>query len=223
MVPIILRNQPVDKIVRVCFFNNGWLLVGNNAAQVASFSTTATGLTLTSITDGVVTSTTLDYATYPTIGELAAEISETAGWTATVTTGKASYPSADIVPQQWANAKFANQVIQWEDYQGSFDFSANGIIYGLLPIPLSLGYRTPTSLALSAYRDMKVRICYSAGFPEIPEDLLMVCANLAISAYNGGKEVQTETLGQWSYTYFSPSVLTMADKKVLSRYRERII
>jgi hypothetical protein len=71
------------------------------------------------------------------------------------------------------------------------------------------------------YRDFRARVVYQAGFATIPSDLCMVLANLASIAYNGGREVSSEQLGDWQYQYLTPEKCTMNDRRVLDFYKSR--
>ena len=229
---IILRNSPVQCITRLCFYNYGWLIIANTTAQVATFSTTHDGLNLMSIVNGVRSTFTLPYSLYPTMISLAGAINNMAGWSATVETGFELFPSSDLVATSFGTCTGQGAggggqgpatVPNWQDYVGSFDYQTNGIIYGLLPIALASGYQSPTAINLNMFRDFKWRILYTAGYEQIPADLKAVTANLTMSAYNGGRDVQTENLQGWSYTYFTSNEMAMNDKRILNKYRERMI
>ena len=220
---IVLRNQPVETITRVCMYNQGWLTIQNTAAQITNWTTTDEAIMLMSISSGVKTYTELKYHDYPTLASLGTAINHIAGWETTVQPTYALYPSSDIEAQQWGSAQQLCTVAIWQDFVGQFDFRPNGIIYGLIPFGLASGYQTPTALAFAMFRDFKMRIVYQAGFKEIPTDILSVAANLVTFGFNGSKEIMTEEIQGWSYTYFTPDKMTMSDKRVLSQYRERII
>jgi hypothetical protein len=219
---VILKQFPVQQILRCQFFNMGWLTVASSA-QVATVSTTPTGVTLMSIANGVQSTTALTYAQYPTLNALAAAINAVAGYTAGMDAYHGSYPSADIVSPQFGTCSGTSPttLAQWEDYVGSFDVQPSGIIWSMLPLGLATGYSTPTAVPLNMYRDFRALITYTAGFSVIPSDICMVMANLAMAAFNGGKEVQTERLGDWSYTFFAPEKLTMGDRRILDSYKSR--
>jgi hypothetical protein len=104
---IILRQCPVISIARLATNPQPVLLIQNsNSATIsrAFVNTTATGLTLTSVsgTTGAATTTTLTYASYPVVNSMAAAIGAVSGWTASVIGNYGIYPTADLKPIQGA-------------------------------------------------------------------------------------------------------------------------
>jgi hypothetical protein len=67
---IILDNPPVTSINRICYCNGGWLSLGNSTAWSPAYSTTLTSLVLNQYANGVLSTTTLNYAQYPTLSSL---------------------------------------------------------------------------------------------------------------------------------------------------------
>ena len=159
---IILKQFPVQRLNRVCFFNMGWLLV-SSSAPIATVSTTETDTTVMAIANGIRVDTTLTYEQYPTLGALAAAISSVASFSASCEAARASFPSSDIVAMQYGSCASTSPTVlsQWEDFQGSLNVQPSGIIWSMLPLGLATGYSTPTAVQLNMFRDFRVRLVHS--------------------------------------------------------------
>jgi hypothetical protein len=214
----VLRNNPLQAIWRVCCgWGNYVTISGPAGAQIANYSTDHSGnLYLNSVSSGTPARVVLPLT--GTLQDLATAING-AGWVSTIQSNYGSFPAADVVPGQYGSATMAAvgyspaQVYVWQDYQGVFDSIAPG--QNAAPI-------TCPGVVQGLPRFVQTRVDYRGGFATLPSDLAQCLSNITISQYNGGRELKTESLQGWSYTYFEQDELTMSDKKILSQYRERL-
>lgn len=200
---IALRHHPISHVSRVCARQLEVLTIANTTAQVANWAVNETSLILTRYTSGVKAVSTLALASYATLTALETAIKALGnGWSAETLTGWGSYPVADLVCPQFGNAKAVTSLWLWDDYQGSFDFDGRtGLVYG--------GFSG------------RVRVVYTGGFEQIPDDLKATAANLAIIAYEENKPSQ-EMMGNYMAIYLDPNKLAMSDKRVISYYKDHI-
>lgn len=74
--------------------------------------------------------------------------------------------------------------------------------------------------------DRTVEVTYTHGFGTVPDDIKAVCARLAHRAYSNPQGLQSETIGQYSYSIATPQGginfgvhMDRSDRDVLDRYR----
>lgn len=207
---IILDNTPVVQVTRVAVDTGDWLTVQNTTAQIATLTTTSTGVRLRSVALGVATDTYLTYAAYPTFTTLSSAINAlvddddaSLGWVASVESGYGDYPSSDLVQSQFINAKEAATLKTWVDWEEDLSFDPDT---GIIETNLS----------------GNVRVSYLGGFDEVPEPLKLVCGNLVSIGFEGvGKQIKQETLGSYSYTIQDQDKLAISDMKILNLYKNR--
>lgn len=198
---ILLSDPPVTEISRICSAYS-FFTIQNTTAQVASFHITDTAIKLNSITAGVAATSSITLASYATITLLAAAIEAVSGWSVTITSGYESFPTSDLVVQQYGEAVSSRSVYGWKNYSGSIHWNKEiGVLEGL-----------PAG--------DKVRVVYVAGFSDVPEPIKQVAANLATGVYEGEK-IKSESLGQYSYTTEDLNALPGSDKQILALYRDR--
>ena len=199
-LPELYKLPEVSQITRLATRPLAVLTIQNTDTatnQRATIDKTATGVNLTRVASGVATTSTLLYATYPTLTALAGAITALAnGWTATVAIGYSLWPSADLKPLQGAVTAInsaANLELFTEDlsaWMGGNWFDSDfgmvcsgpgwrldadsGIIVGYFP----QGY-------------YNIRIDYSAGFAtdpdSMPADLQDACVKGAAFLQSAGK------------------------------------
>ena len=208
---LMLRNTPISYISRICTASGNWFTLSNPTATVANVSTTATSLILTSIRAGVQTTHALLLADSPTLSTLATAVNAFSGdgWQATVAAGGfGSYPSGDIVPNQFGSATGSMIVASWSERTAAVRFDPlTGIVPGWGG-SYDTGYQAPYypisgTLTGSLIRGDMVRVVYlHGGFDPIPEDIKEVLSHLVISAFQSPEEagLQQETIGN-SYSY----------------------
>lgn len=198
---VFLTAYPVDHVARVCADTaDGFTITGTG--QVATFAVGETALKLTRIVAGVTATTSLAFATYPTITALVAALPT--GFTAVVSGSYGAYPSADLVKGQSGPCTSSQPVALWID-SGAYKVDhKRGIV--------STGCRGD------------VRIVWTGGFSTVPTDLQQICAELVANRADAKKgAVTSETLGEYSYTIGAGDVarLPVTSKSILDSYRNR--
>ncbi len=195
--PIRLRQFPVLEVTRVAGHPQPALRVWNGDSatnQRATVETTNSGLTLLRVASGVASSVSLAYATYVTIGALAAAINALgAGWSAAVQpqgiTGDFSkWPSADFKPSQGAASVLGGGACL-EVYSEALqpvnawpgDAGDEGSSWG------SAGWRlddeTGELFGIFPRGQLNIRIDYTAGFTTVPQPIQEATVQLVQDLY----------------------------------------
>lgn len=229
--PTLLREYPVTEISRVAADAQPVLTVTNTnptTNQRATVETTTTGVKLVTVASAVPTTTTLLYATYPTLNALAGAINAVSTWSATVTTGGPNntnyglYPSADLKPIQGAAsalgsggvtlAMWVESVPPMADGYSSVGWGSGawrcdqdkGALYLVLP-------RGP----------LQVRVDYTAGYATIPNPIQEACAQYASYLYQQAKSsqvIRSQTLGPFSTTFVGSQPMPKHISTMLNRW-----
>lgn len=220
---LMLDQCPVTDVQRVAVNPVQAITIRNtNTAlnQRATAQTTSTGLKLVRVASGVSVPNTLTYAGNLTLQAMAAAITALGnGWTATVATGYALFPSADLT------------IIQ-----GAIDARNNPAILEMftedLPMQsLSDGGSTGPSFRIEAGPGIiwgwfpqgrqNIRVDYTAGFATIPDVVQECCCLLAqqlSQMEKANRTLASETLGPFSVTYAAkPEVQSILN--MVSRYK----
>jgi len=209
---IILNQFPIITVDRV-YSNTGEALeIQNTNATTtnASYYTTTTGITLTSVKVGVVSTNTFTWADYATVTSVQAAIDALADWTATVQGSYGAYATIDLLRDQYGNAKEANGVRLWlqSDNRWFVDDKDKGLIEGEFS------------------RGGQIRFVYTAGFAlkDVPEPIKQVTAELVKDMFTGGdSQIQSENLGGYSYSLAQGAVqrLPLSSREILALYKDR--
>ena len=197
-----LDNFPVSQITRMASYPLPVLTVQNTATstnQRATVDTMPTGINLTTVASGVSSTSTLLYATYPTLTTLAAAITALgSGWTATASSSYTLYPSADLRPLQGAVTALQGSGAQLEAYTediyawgGPWFDSGNG--YGL--VCSGPGWRLDADsgqlVGWFPRGMLNIRVDYSAGYStspdSLPDDIQDACVKGAAFLYGAGR------------------------------------
>lgn len=217
---IILDNAPISSINRICYSNGGWFNVANATAWSPNYSTGEGFLTLSQYQGGILTTQTFEYATYPTLAQLASAINAYGqGWNAWVTEGNTptgfpndQLPTSDIVAFQNGTANLYTSVLCWQPYESllapniwpttnyyiSYDVSS-GILDWFFP------------------RGLRLRVDYTGGFDPVPEAINLVAARMVLES----SRKKSESLGDYSFTNEDINQLPNSDRKLLGFYRNR--
>lgn len=215
---LLLKNFPIVQVDRVSTNVQQVLSVryaGTDASR-AVFRVSSSALVLTKVVSGTTTTTSLAFATYPTLTALANAINALTNWQAFCPV-YGTWPSADLV-----------------DLQGTVD-AREGTNWLLMHVSDCSDYRVnePIGELLGACHWNRgfnnYRVQYQAGFTSVPEDIQQATAELVAAAYKArglNPNVASETLGMYSYTLASVKgleSLSVAAKETLNRYRARRI
>lgn len=208
-----LRQFPVASISRVATAALG-LQVNNSgtSAQRATVATSTAGLTLATVAAGVASSTTLPYASYPTLGALAAAIAALGpGWSAQTLSGAygsfAGWPSADLKETQGAVTALAGGALLeiYEDYRAGgwpLDTWADAS-WSASPGAWRLDAETGELFGYWPRGQLNIRVDYTAGFASVPEAVQEACVQLAADLYGQSQlngAVDNARLGSAAYT-----------------------
>lgn len=192
---LMLKNYPVIEIDRIATCPVSVLLVqntDNTTNQRATVATSSTGLNLVRVASAVKSTSTLLYSDYPTITQLAGAIAGLGnGWTTQVTNSYGSYPSADLRPLQGAATALQNGAmleLYTEDlpnWGGSFVVCDPAFGW----IGDGPGWRLDAESGVLVGQfpagRQNIRVDYTAGYAEIPDDLQEACAQHVLDLYNG--------------------------------------
>lgn len=215
---LLLEVYPILSISRIATSPTEVIRISNAGSGVsrATVRVTSTGVVLTSVASAVTTTTTLTFATYTTLSALATAVSAVSGWTATATDPYSTWASADLRAVQGAfNAASSRQVglIVHTDELSEYSLREDiGEVYN--PYGFSRGYKN-------------WRVVYTAGFTAVPEPIQQACAELAAATYNArnvNPNLQSESLGQYSYTVAAQKgfeQLSVTARRALELYRVR--
>lgn len=207
---IQLGEFPVTQIDRVATSPQSVLMIQNTstANQRATVATTATGLKLVRVASAVSTPSTLAFSSYPTLTLLAAAITGLGnGWLATVATPYGNYASADLLPLQGA-ASAMNAGMSLELYTEDLGaWSATGFQFGFGSIGDGVGWRldADTGYLVGYFPQgrLNIRVDYTAGYADIPEDIQEACVQMCQDLYQSSlinNNVSSAKLGPFSYT-----------------------
>lgn len=206
---LILKQFPVTAIGRVASYPQEVLDIQNTARttnQRATAAVTSTGIVLTRVASGVTSTSTLLFATYPTIALLAAAVTALgSGWSGLAAGGYENWPSVDLRPIQGAfNALSGARLEAYtEDLQVNWRLREfEGILEGYFP---------PGRL--------NIRVDYTAGYSTIPEDIQEGCVQLVKDLYQDSLHdmaLQSSTLGPYSKTMAAGGGAGLS-KKVMSK------
>lgn len=194
---ITLRNKHVTAVSRVAFGPTGLLMVQNTSPGVSRASiqftvsgdppwTSASGITLTSRASAVDTTTSLDFATYPTIDALQAAIAAISGWTATQydATAYGSYACEDLDVDAGVRAcNYQGQgATLWAYVQDVPDWEFDPVS-GVVVLKQLWGHN------MGEYGDIRrpwgVKVSYQAGWITVPDDVKQACIITCKSIFDG--------------------------------------
>ena len=211
---LMLEHFPVTEVTRVSATPETALHVTNTDTTTNSRATvrvTDTALVLTRVASGSSTSSTLLFATYPTIVSLAAAVdSLAAGWGATVMSGWGPWASADLIAcggrpclDQEAGCELMSEEVACRLVDGES------------------GRVRLASFTGTGGRNLRVE--YTAGFATVPDDVQLACATIVANAYHalerdGG--LRSERLGDYSFAAQDDAIFTPPVRRLLGAYRD---
>ncbi len=221
--PLRLRQYPVLEITRVASNPLPALLIANSDSstnQRATAETTQTAVQLVRVASAIPTTVALNYADYPTVGQLASAINALGnGWSAsvqtqTITGDFSKWPTADFRPLQGALTAMlggAYLEIYTEDVEPFLLGTCYpaGIFDGLGP---RFGWRlddeTGELFARFPRGRLNIRIDYTAGYAIVPQAIQEACVQLTQDLYQAGlvnSTLKKATLGSSSIEVQSQS------------------
>ena len=214
---VMMDNFPITAVSRVSAYPTAALQVWNTDDTTnsrASVAVTSTGLTLVRVASGVMTTSTLTFAAYPTIVAMQGAINAlAAGWAAVVVTGWSSWASADLLEQ---GARPCLAAYADCELMGA-EITCTGVEDGAGHIRLA------ESIS-SGSRNILVE--YTAGFATVPADVQLACATMVSNAYHalerdGG--LRTERLGDYAFAAQDDAIFTPQVRRLLGPYRDFVV
>jgi hypothetical protein len=210
---ILLAQFPLVRVARVYSTTRQALSIQNTDSTVtnATYYTDSTGLNLSYTASGADATSTLSWESNPTIADLATAINGVGnGWTSGVLDNYDAYATRDLVGDQYGEAKSLNQIRIWAQTGARWMVADKG--KALLTGEFGKGDA--------------VRIKYTAGFANAPEDVKKIVAEVVKDMFSGGQsQLQSESLGDYSYSLAQGAVgrLAVTSRDILASYKDRIV
>lgn len=210
---IALRNRPVTAVTRIATCPRTVLEIANTSTSVqrAYVSVSSTGITLVSTASGSDTTTSLLFATYPTLAQLATAIEAVSGWDAVVSTEDANRLCSDLRYIQHAGAKESAAELEMyvEELPVSRIIEDTSTIWGCFPCGIQ-----------------NIEVKYTAGYANVdalPEDLEQGVVALVGGMFRmtqtssgGGGGVKREKIGDYEIEHFDTTALTTTNLNTVS-------
>jgi len=192
--------------------------INTDPLGTVSNGTLAPGVTLTRTTSaGTTTTDTLTFATYPDTTSLVAAINAITGYSATVST---AMRSAQLHPRAGGDIKMATVMLTGVNVSSEFVYDSYlGIVtirQDAFPTMASHNARFPSGL-------QSTLIEYSAGYTAVPDDIHQACMVIAGTAYLSRKSdnsLQSESLGDYSYSMASADSSRAMMEDMLGSWKE---
>lgn len=201
-----LKAYPVSRLVRV-LYDRLEVLTVTTTAKIGVVSTGSGAIFLQALANGVLVPTTLTYADYPTLGQLVTAISAVSGFTASVDSDYADYPSTDLVPGVHLQNPNMKLPIFYGNNAGFSVDSESGILH--------LGFQPYD----------KIKVSWVGGYSTYPEDLKGVIADMVGQAFEGkiGMITGESFGGEYSYTLapLATQSIPLTNKIILDSYKDR--
>jgi hypothetical protein len=229
---VALNQMPVNAVTRVrgypqtalsisaapSVFQEAWvtpLYTGDWASGLVY-----TGISLNSIASAVPSSTTLLFASYPTVGALATAVSAVSGWRGLTSGNFSQWQSADLMSYGSAQGAMDDGGCQLRVYAEDLACTrldnATGMFYVgrhriNSTISQSWGPDYPLIEDLEAPEIGRVQVSYNAGFITVPLPVQLACVELvkaSIERLRRNSILRSEDDGRYKYTM---DLATVAD------------
>ena len=192
--------------------------INTDPLGTVSNGTLAPGVTLTRTTSaGTTTTNTLTFATYPDTTSLVAAINAITGYSASVST---AMRCAQLHPRAGGDIKMATVMLTGVNVSSEFVYDSYlGIVtirQDAFPTMRSYSARYPSAL-------QSTLIEYSAGYTAVPDDIHQACMVIAGTAYlsrKSDKSLQSESLGDYSYSMASADSSRAMMEDMLGSWKE---
>ena len=226
---IVLPQYPIIRLnAAACGVRNGISVAYSGSAIFAQVAVSTTGIRLsTTATDGTVTATDIAWSSYPTLSTVVAAIDAVSGWTASLSgndgLAKHARPGTTDTKRQTATLEVA------DDYTHAtlFDAEAGLVALGDGAYAFDVygggGYASGPAVA---YGRQNIMVDYRAGYETIPADLDQIAREFAAGMYYGAStnsNLQSESLGSYSYSLADKTTITDGMRAVLARYTREAI
>jgi hypothetical protein len=181
---LTLNQFPIVSVARVAYSPATVLRITNPspANQRATVAVTVTGLSLTRVASGTSsTDTSVIWASYPTLGQVAAAVNALGnGWAAVLADGSyANRAASDLRAVQGAlnamnvQAYLRMHLMELSDYE--VDVNRGWLVRGVASLEVQDAFNDPLLPTWFGGIDFW-RVIYTAGFATVPEDVQEACA-----------------------------------------------
>jgi hypothetical protein len=193
---------------------------GNNLrASIAVNQETPTPAVVATYTDiaGATTATSIPFATYPTVSDVAAQIGATGAYNATVTK---NLRAVQMRPRAGADCVLASMTLYGADTPSEFTYDYER---GRLTIDRSWFAYWPLQKGIMPNVAKSILIEYTAGYATVPDDIEQACIEVSSMLYRDRRRdgnLQSEGLGDYNYSRATVAEMNAKLDSLLERWKE---
>ena len=220
---IRLHQWPVTTVTSVFSGNIAVMVIGakgnNLRASIAVNQETPTPAVVATYTDiaGATTATSIPFATYPTVSDVAAQIGATGAFNATVTK---NLRAVQMRPRAGADCVLASMTLYGADTPSEFTYDYER---GRLTIDRSWFAYWPLQKGIMPNVAKSILIEYTAGYATVPDDIEQACIEVASMLYRDRRRdgnLQSEGLGDYNYSRATVAEMNAKLDALLERWKE---
>ena len=220
---IRLHQWPVTTVTSVFSGNIAVMVIGakgnNLRASIAVNQETPTPAVVATYTDitGATTVTSIPFATYPTVSDVAAQIGATGAYNATVTK---NLRAVQMRPRAGADCVLASMTLYGADTPSEFTYDYER---GRLTIDRSWFAYWPLQKGIMPNVAKSILIEYTAGYATVPDDIEQAAIEVASMLYRDRRRdgnLQSEGLGDYNYSRATVAEMNAKLDSLLERWKE---
>jgi hypothetical protein len=220
---IRLHQWPVTTVTSVFSGNIAVMVIGakgnNLRASIAVNQETPTPAVVATYTDiaGATTATSIPFATYPTVSDVAAQIGATGAYNATVTK---NLRAVQMRPRAGADCVLASMTLYGADTPSEFTYDYER---GRLTIDRSWFAYWPLQKGIMPNVAKSILIEYTAGYATVPDDIEQACIEVSSMLYRDRRRdgnLQSEGLGDYNYSRATVAEMNAKLDSLLERWKE---
>ena len=221
---IRLYQWPVSQVTSVFSGNIAVMTIGvrNSSflrASIAVNQETPTPAVVATYTDqaGTTTASSIPFATYPTVSDVATQINATGAYAATVTK---NIRAAQMRPRAGADCVLASMTLYGADTPSEFTYDYER---GRLTIDRSWFAYWPLQKGVMPNVAKSILIEYTAGYATVPDDIEQAAIEVASMLYRDRRRdgnLQSESLGDYSYSRATVAEMNAKLDALLERWKE---
>jgi len=220
---IRLHQWPVTTVTSVFSGNIAVMVIGakgnNLRASIAVNQETPTPAVVATYTDnsGASTATSIPFATYPTVSDVATQINATGAYNATVTK---NLRAVQMRPRAGADCVLASMTLYGADTPSEFTYDYER---GRLTIDRSWFAYWPLQKGIMPNVAKSILIEYTAGYATVPDDIEQAAIEVASMLYRDRRRdgnLQSEGLGDYNYSRATVAEMNAKLDSLLERWKE---
>lgn len=220
---IRLHQWPVTTVTSVFSGNIAVMVIGakgnNLRASISVNQEAPTPAVIATYTDiaGATTATSIPFATYPTVSDVAAQIGATGAFNATVTK---NLRAVQMRPRAGADCVLASMTLYGADTPSEFTYDYER---GRLTIDRSWFAYWPLQKGIMPNVAKSILIEYTAGYATVPDDIEQACIEVASMLYRDRRRdgnLQSEGLGDYNYSRATVAEMNAKLDSLLERWKE---